>query len=586
VPGLIEVLDKPDAFARYAGFTALNRIGRADPTAWPAIVNGLGHPKAAIRECVGLALRETWDERLVAALAWFARDKGRSVESRSRALGLLAGVARRRPAWKGEWWAYHPALGTPPAKSESWAGTKAVLAALCEALEDTRPAIRLAGVEGLREANDRESAARLRSLFRAEEDPAVRRAVLLTLGSLHDRESGRLIAETLGAPGAENDAALLSAAITAAEGAGGEEVAAALERHLTSDHLGPDQLRLTITALGRLRWVAAATRLVPHARSGEPKIRQAALEALVRIGGESGRLGLLSLANDADPEVRRAAVTALGDLKDRAVIPTLLAAHRDARVQPAALAALAHVPDLRALDAYLEGLGGRDATLREACRQAITALRDRALPAIEAKADRLSPEVVVQLRQVYESRPTARRGRLFALAVKATTSEVYFQFARSQPGDTARGRRLFHDRDGLGCVKCHRVGGEGNEVGPDLSGIGAQFDRERLAESVLYPSRAIREGYQTTTVATADGRVLSGLVRSESAEALVLRDNEGRDHEIHKADIEQRKSGATSLMPEGLQVGLTLQDFADLISYLESLRAAPEGSRRYGSRPK
>ena len=80
-------------------------------------------------------------------------------------------------------------------------------------------------------------------------------------------------------------------------------------------------------------------------------------------------------------------------------------------------------------------------------------------------------------------------------------------------------------------------------------------------------------------MATADGRVLSGLVRSESGEALVLRDAEGRDHEIRKADIEERKSGAASLMPEGMQVGLSPQDFADLIAYLESLRAAPEDSR-------
>ena len=128
VPGLIEALDEPDPFARYAAFTALNRIGRADPTAWAALVAGLGHPKVTVREGVGLALRETYDERLVAALAGFARDEGRSDESRAAALGLLAGVARRRPAWKGEWWAYHPALGTPPAKSESWAGTEAVLA--------------------------------------------------------------------------------------------------------------------------------------------------------------------------------------------------------------------------------------------------------------------------------------------------------------------------------------------------------------------------------------------------------------------------------------------------------------------------
>jgi putative heme-binding domain-containing protein len=206
-------------------------------------------------------------------------------------------------------------------------------------------------------------------------------------------------------------------------------------------------------------------------------------------------------------------------------------------------------------------------------------LGSKALPAIELMADRLTPEVVAQLRQVYEGNAEARRGRLFTVAERAMTPENYLKFISTRPGDAVRGRKLFHDREALGCVKCHKVGGEGGEVGPDLGTVGAQMNRRQLAESVLFPSRAIREGYQVTTVAMADGRVLSGLVRSESDEAVVLRDAEGKDHEIPKANIEQRKSEATSLMPQGLQVGLSPQDFADVISYLESLRTAAEGSR-------
>src|SRR5207253_4136303 len=135
-------------------------------------------------------------------------------------------------------------------------------------------------------------------------------------------------------------------------------------------------LRATITALGRLRRAGAAGRLVPHARSRDPEVRRAAMEALVRIGGEPGRTALVPLVEVEDLSVQRDAVAALGDLGDRALIPILLKAFEDTRLRPAAHAALVRIPDLRALDVYLEGLGGKDAMLREVCRRAIATIRD------------------------------------------------------------------------------------------------------------------------------------------------------------------------------------------------------------------
>ena len=111
----------------------------------------------------------------------------------------------------------------------------------------------------------------------------VRRAILMALGALLDREAGRLV---LGAPEAHAD--LLPQAITAAEGVGGEPVAAALERLLATAPPQPGLRSAAIRALGRLRW-AAAPLLVPCPRSDDPEIRQAASEALLRIGGEPGR---------------------------------------------------------------------------------------------------------------------------------------------------------------------------------------------------------------------------------------------------------------------------------------------------------
>jgi putative heme-binding domain-containing protein len=152
--------------------------------------------------------------------------------------------------------------------------------------------------------------------------------------------------------------------------------------------------------------------------------------------------------------------------------------------------------------------------------------------------------------------------------------EEYARFAVSHHGDAARGRALFADAKRSLCIGCHRVRGQGGEIGPDLSDIGGKFDRALLIESLLDPSRQIVEGYRTTTIATTDGRVVTGIARDESAAGLVLLDADGKRHAVNAAEIEVRKSDKTSLMPSGLAAGLSPTEFTDLIAYLETLRSA------------
>jgi putative membrane-bound dehydrogenase-like protein len=578
VPALIEALDETDVFARYATVTALNRIGRAEPAAWRAIVGALSHTKPACRDGAGMALRETYDSALVEALAAFTRDRPGPAEARAQALLLLAAVHRRRPAWKGDWWAYHPALAPRPSKTESWEGTRTVLAALRGGIDDPHPSVRLVAVNGLREAGDSPAALVLRARFRGEPDLGVRRALLAALGTFRDAGSRGLISGVLRDRAA--DSGIKAEAVAAALQVGGQEVAEAVYDALK---VGPGDSSLraaAVVALGRLSYAPAAPALEALAAAGDDETGRAAFEALAAIRGDAARDALFRLADRASPAVRRGAVAALGRLGPRVALPRLLVAYRDLETRATALAALAQMPDARALDAYLDGLAGKDANLRDACLKAIGRIRDAALSQIEARAEGLRPIVISQLRRVYEGHAGAAGGRLFAVAAETQSPEAYFVFAREHTGVPARGRALFHERDGLGCLKCHRVGGAGGDVGPDLSTVGAQFDRAKLAESVLYPSRSIREGYQPVTAATADGRVVAGLVRSESADTLTLRDADGKDHAIPKAEIDERTKSSASLMPEGLHVDLSTQDFADLISYLESLKVSPAPMKR------
>ncbi len=141
-------------------------------------------------------------------------------------------------------------------------------------------------------------------------------------------------------------------------------------------------------------------------------------------------------------------------------------------------------------------------------------------------------------------------------------------------GKPDKGKALFADIKGLACAKCHVVAGEGGNIGPELSGIAARYPREELIASVLYPSAKIFSGYETVVVATADGRVLTGLIKSDNADGLEIQDAEGKRIKVAKADIEDRKTSDLSLMPNGIVEGITQQDFADLIAYLETLKDA------------
>lgn len=141
-------------------------------------------------------------------------------------------------------------------------------------------------------------------------------------------------------------------------------------------------------------------------------------------------------------------------------------------------------------------------------------------------------------------------------------------------GKPAKGKTLFADLKGLACVKCHVVGGEGGNIGPELSGIGARYPREELIQSILYPSAKIFSGYETVVVATADGRVLTGLIKSDNADGLEIQDADGKRIKLPKADIEDRKTSELSLMPNGIVEGISPQDFADLVAYLETLKDA------------
>ncbi len=156
--------------------------------------------------------------------------------------------------------------------------------------------------------------------------------------------------------------------------------------------------------------------------------------------------------------------------------------------------------------------------------------------------------------------------------------EAFRDYARKNTGDAARGAKLFADLKGLACAKCHAVSGQGGQVGPDLAGIALKYKREDLMTSVLEPSKVIAQGYETIVISTTKGKTISGVFKGETADAVNLADAEGKAISVAKKDIDERAFSPISMMPNGLNEGMTLHDFADVIAYLEARReeAAPK----------
>lgn len=157
----------------------------------------------------------------------------------------------------------------------------------------------------------------------------------------------------------------------------------------------------------------------------------------------------------------------------------------------------------------------------------------------------------------------------------AFDAEDFRKKTYNEKGDLARGQKLFADVNGLACVKCHAVGGQGGAVGPDLTGIAAKYTRDEIASSILYPSAKIASGYESVIVATKDGRVVTGVIKADTTSGLELEDADAKRVRVELDDIEERRSGDVSIMPNGLAEGLKPQDFADLLAYLATLKEQP-----------
>lgn len=139
--------------------------------------------------------------------------------------------------------------------------------------------------------------------------------------------------------------------------------------------------------------------------------------------------------------------------------------------------------------------------------------------------------------------------------------------ALEKAGEAGAGKVLFMER----CALCHRVGEEGKDIGPDLRAL-TNRDPEAIFAAILDPNRAVEPLYLAYTATTVNGDVVYGVLKGETGNTVTLAQLDGNERSLRRSDLRSLESSKLSLMPEGLEEGLSDQDLADLIASVQTIR--------------
>jgi putative heme-binding domain-containing protein len=214
--------------------------------------------------------------------------------------------------------------------------------------------------------------------------------------------------------------------------------------------------------------------------------------------------------------------------------------------------------------------------LRREVTEAMLRQPDRALfllGEIEAKRVRPGDLDAQRQRQLVnhgkaEVRDKAKK--LLQGALPAERKKVLEQYAAALKlkGDPKKGREVFTKN----CATCHRLAGVGVEVGPNIADAERTRTAEALLTDILNPNAAIDANYVNYQVTLKSGKVLTGLIASETSASLTLKRAENQTDTVLRQDVEELRSTGVSLMPEGLEKTITVEEMADLLGFLKNWR--------------
>ncbi len=267
-------------------------------------------------------------------------------------------------------------------------------------------------------------------------------------------------------------------------------------------------------------------------------------------------LGVASLAQSREP---LAASLAPGQPEEVQVAAVrALAAHAQPAVAPTLLSHWQYAPKARA--AVLSALLARE----DRTKALLDAIERGKVPPAD-----LSASQVESLARHKNATLKARAVTILASVIPPSREAVAakFQPAITTKGEAGRGKTLYTGR----CSICHRAGGEGLELGPDLITVKTR-GRDSLLAAIIDPHKEVAAQYIAYEVNTKDGNAYLGMIARDDATSLALKIMGGAEISVPRANVKGSSSSGKSLMPEGLEAGLSVQDMADLLTFIEELQ--------------
>ncbi len=272
---------------------------------------------------------------------------------------------------------------------------------------------------------------------------------------------------------------------------------------------------------------------------------------------------------------RLAATSALGRSErdrgaDRSVLTRLLDPKESAVVERAAVEALSRIDDEETPKILLAGWKGHSPLIRDAILDVLVgrpAWSRELLNAVESGrvgAGEIDPARRRSLLASRDESVRSRASRLLDVPSKSRKDVIIrYQDASMREGDPRKGVEVFKKT----CSICHRLGGVGTEVGPDLATL-TDRSKDALLTAILDPNRAFEAKFTSYAVSTIDGRVLTGMIAAETATSVTLRRQEMKEDLLLRSMIDEIASTGQSLMPEGFEKDVAPTEMADLIAFV------------------